>query len=119
MVSDRPTASVTGQEDWEWNERCEGGSSSDATVGSTGGRRGSVGPLDRPADSLAREAALRREIRELEAELERTECRLQCVVDRYERLLAEKNRRLQQRDHREGDDGSIPYLSAVLRWRVD
>ena len=83
MVTDRPTASLTGKEDWEWNERHAGGSSSDT---SKHHRNDSNGP--------DRKAALRREIRELEAELERTENRLQCVIDRYERLLTEKNRKL-------------------------
>jgi hypothetical protein len=38
--------------------------------------------------------ALRRKIKDLEAELERKEKRLQTVIERYERLLSEKNQQI-------------------------
>lgn len=118
MVTDRPTASLTGQEDWEWNERREGGGSSDAGK-RRHGRARRADDRDRPPGLRDRDAALRREIRELEAELERTERRLQCVIERYERLLAEKNRRLNDAPDAPEDGGALPSLSAVFRWRTD
>lgn len=48
----------------------------------------------RENDFEEREVAHRREIERLEAEIERKEERLRCVTERYENLLAEKNRKL-------------------------
>ena len=117
MVTDRPTASLTGQEDWEWNERRER-DASDAAKRRCGRTR-RADDRDRPPGLRDRDAALRREIRKLEAELERTERRLQCVIERYEHLLAEKNRRLNDASGSPGDGRALPSLSAVFRWRTD
>jgi len=110
MVTDRPTASLTGQGDWEWNRRR---GNERASPGSTAERR-TDGGADGRRD---RETALEREIRELEAALERKDRRLQSAIDRYERLLAEKNRKLN--DCRESDGAADDRLALlrVVSWR--
>jgi hypothetical protein len=110
----RPTASLTGQDDWEWNEQRKRDARGRTASETDDGARGA----DRSPREHDREAAPEREIRELEAELERAERRFECVVERYERLLEEKNRKLSELRGDEGGatatDGS---LSAVLWWR--
>jgi hypothetical protein len=120
MVTDRPTASLTGQENWEWNERRQDRTDRDAAAGSGRSRRDAAGGRNRPVHGDDREAALEREIVELEAELDRTERRFQCVVEQYERLLAEKNRELSELRESTRETGSAAtYLSTVLWWRED
>lgn len=63
-------------------------------------------------------AALRREIRELRIELERSEQRVQSIIDHYERLLAERDRRLQRTDASEDAD-SASGPSTLSWWRTD
>jgi hypothetical protein len=116
MVTDRPTASLTGQEDWEWNRRRrEQQPSESSTAGTDRGARERDAPAPRE-HGTDREAALRREIRDLEAELERTERRLQGTIDRYERLLADKNRKLNDREDADPDDTGYHPTSLATRW---
>lgn len=92
MDESLPTGSITGQQDWEWN-RLYGDRRSRAASGG-----------DQPRGARSRERPFRpgrapasRKPRERQPEdpaLERTEQRLQYVITHYERLLAEKDRRL-------------------------
>lgn len=108
MAIDRPTGSVTGKGDWDWNRWQE-----EVRSGS-----GSSGEVTRRSDSTRstdqRGADRGRRIRELETELERSEHRRQYVIDHYERLLREKNRKLtERRSENSNDDGWI--IAAAIR----
>lgn len=92
MVDSRPTASVTGRQDWEWNR-----SQANPQAATTAPRSPTPerSPTERPEWSRRTEVAHPTEVRVLATELERTQQRLEVVVDRYERLLEERNRRLE------------------------
>lgn len=60
------------------------------------------------------EAATRRDIERLEAELERKERQLRRVTDRYELLLREKNRQLADRDESTPGRETEPTLRSVI-----
>jgi hypothetical protein len=116
MAPDRPVGSVSGSHDWAWNrwqaERRSGGSSPEPGAARPRSDRRSA----RPASGRSRRRADRRDARELESELERTEWRLQAVITRYERLLTEKNRQLD--DATEGEPVTVDLrtrLSAAVR----
>lgn len=113
-MSDHPVVRLADESAREWGERDRDASRSDTRGGphqpsSDGASETSTGDA---------EAALREQIRELEAELERSEHRVQRVIDHYERLLAEKNRKLET-DSVETTGESLSSLSAVLWWRAD
>ena len=113
MVTDTPTGSITGQQDWEWNQR-RSEPRSDVAGGPTGrsGRRSSGGArTDR--ESIQ---ALQRENQRLESEVTRLERKLACVVDQYERRLAEKNRKLADRADRRSDRDESSPLAGLLQW---
>jgi hypothetical protein len=117
MATDRPTASVTGKGDWEWNrwrdevrsrpgpERDRRSVSTAADVARRQTRPAAHGDVDRE-----------RRIRELEAELERTRDRLQSVVDHYERLLTEKHCRLADQQAGQSNDGAASVLATLRRF---
>ncbi len=110
MPIDRPTGSVSGQQDWEWNQWQTERESRTQSAESPENRSHGAPASDRRRCPRERED-LRREIRELEDELERTERRCQQLIDQYERLLDERNRRLAGRTSAEADSDG---LSAVL-----
>lgn len=108
MVDSRPTASVTGRQDWEWNRsRADPQPAAPARRSPTPERR----PADRPHRARRAERADRTEVQALAAELERTQRRLDVVVTQYERLLQDRNRRLQA--EREDHSGTRPVRSLV------
>lgn len=110
MANDRPVASVSGNQDWAWNrwqaERQTSGSTDDPPPSRPRG-----GPPSGDPRCRAHGGSVRRDVRTLEDELDRTERRLQSVITRYERILTEKNRQLD-----EGPDGAPapPGLLATL-----
>lgn len=107
MAIDRPTESVTGKGEWDWNRWQEEVRSASGSSGEETGRSGPT-RTDRRGDDRDRR------IRELETELERNERRRQRVIDHYEGLLHEKNRKLaEQRSERSTDDEWI--LAAAIR----
>jgi hypothetical protein len=98
-MTDRPTRTSGQQRDWTWSDRIQNRTWGD------------------PEEASPSNAALRREIRELRIELEQSEYRVQSVIDHYERLLAERERRLDEETDATETDESLPFLSAVLWWR--
>ena len=108
---DRPTGSVTGQGEWEWNRQFE--TDRDGTAGRD--RSGGSGAETRRSDG--EEVGLARwERRELKAELERKDRRFQTVVEQYERRLAEKNRELSERTEASRDpEEFLGWLRSILR----
>ncbi|MCL9813223.1 hypothetical protein [Natranaeroarchaeum aerophilus] len=89
MSSDRPTESISGNGEWQWNRQRESNRS-----------------IPRP-DETARRC-------ELEAELERKEQRLQTVIQQYERRLAETERQLaRERSSNDGDTRPSLYARIV------
>jgi molecular chaperone GrpE (heat shock protein) len=115
MVSDRPTASVTGQDGWEWNERRE----ADLDTGAERQHGEGTGGREIPPLNGDREAALERKVQELETELELAQHRYQRVLDRYERLLAKKNRKITDLRERNRAEGTLLPSSTVSWWRSD
>lgn len=92
MVDSRPTASVTGREDWEWNRWRAGRHSQPPAPRSSSPERRAVERPTRPRQPAVADSP---DLRALAVELEQTQRRLEAVIERYERLLAEKNRRLE------------------------
>lgn len=89
MAINRPVASVTGQDEWEWNRWQAALQSADEPTGTTDAN------LSGEWDARTTEGAdLERRVRSLETELARRERHLQDVIDHYERLLEQKNRRI-------------------------
>lgn len=84
---------------------------SDAAERRTEGRR--------DGDSGERAVADGREVERLEAELERKEEQLRCVTERYEHLLAEKNRELADASDEDASDAdSVSDRRTTLRARL-
>lgn len=117
MVTDTPTGSITGQHDWEWNQR-RSETRSDVAGGPTGRTRATERSGGARTDRTTIEA-LQQENRRLESEVTRMERQLACVHDQYERRLAEKNRQLADRGDRcrEADESSP--IAGLLRWIID
>jgi hypothetical protein len=133
-MTDHPGASPANEGDREWGEHTR----EDRTLGNrtregrtwierdrdalpSAARREPVRPSGDGVSETGTDdakATLREQIRELEAELERSEHRVQRVIDHYERLLTEKNRKLGT-DPEETADESLSSLTAVLWWRAD
>lgn len=116
MAHNRPVESVSGQRDWAWN-RWRAGRQSSASGDDAAAALASP---DRAARHSARYrrrgGADRSDVRALETELERTERRLQAVITRYERLLHEKNRQLNEgTDAEPGSRGLLAAASNVVR----
>ncbi len=106
MISELPVESVSGQSEWGWNEQRTAREPSDPPDGGAGCRP--TGTRSGPSD---RTGVSRREVERLEAELEQKEQQLRHVTERYELLLAEKNRQLADRD----DPGSERDQESTLR----
>lgn len=117
MALDRPVASVSGRRDWEWNRLQANRRSGDRRPDDTAARTRGDRPTDR--DSRERHGADRTDVPALERELEQTERRLQSVITRYERLLAERNRQLTDGTDDDPTAGGLrTALSAAVRWVV-
>lgn len=88
-----PTASVTGQQDWQWNrlqeERRAAAQSQRARCADSRQRA----PPKRPRRTTAPDEVWA-DRQALMATLERKDRRLRAVITRYERLLEERNREL-------------------------
>lgn len=93
MVDSLPTGSVTGKDDWEWN-RLQANRQSAAVSRQPQSSEPRVAKQPRPPRRSPTPDPSQRELQALLTELERTQRRLQAVIERYEALLAEKNRRL-------------------------
>jgi len=116
MPHNIPSGTITGRNGWEWNRLqrsrdTEGGSADE-------------GPSSRAPDCSGPETG--REQADPEAQLRRMEHRLQCIVDQYERLLAERNRELARRAQSGSDarpleslSDPVAYLSEELSFRSD
>ncbi|MFB6309973.1 MAG: hypothetical protein ABEH64_02195 [Salinirussus sp.] len=105
MAPDLPTGSVTGREGWQWNR--------------TRDERPSPASVDEQQHTREEmsNATLRREVRRLEAELERKDDQLNRVIAHYERLLSERTRRLQhRRPGEEQADDDTAVITAVRTW---
>lgn len=116
MVDSLPTGSITGQQDWEWNRMY-------ADRRSRGTSRGRPAAEGRPDEQPVQSRQARSQWRAppdsptCRAALERKERRLQYVITHYERLLAEKNRRLEgDIDAGSGPDWSAAVLAPVRRF---
>lgn len=94
METDRPVASVSGGRDWEWNRWQAEVHARDASGGVSQPRQS----IDRHRSDRERIADLHRQLAHLEWRLERKDRRLQSIIERYERLLGEKNRELAATD---------------------
>lgn len=114
MTHDPPVGSITGQNDWEWN-RWQAESRDSFTELS--GRPPQGSDDNQIRTSPGEIAALRRTVQQAEAELERRKQRHQYVITHYERLLAEKNRRLNRSNPETSDRLSV--LSLLRRMFAD
>jgi hypothetical protein len=112
MATDRPVASISGQEEWDWNEWQARQESRSVSRGSLDQQPDRNRERNRSEGSVHRQ----REIENLEAELERAEQRLQYVVDHYERLLAEKNRKLATRSQSAPADDRQSAVTQIVRY---
>jgi len=102
MAMNRPTASLTGQQDWEWNRRqaeqqCR---TSDASPQRPHNNRSPREPVT-PS----------RDVEEVEFELKQKDRRLQRVIERYEYLLAKKNQQLAE----EASSSTLSDIKNALR----
>jgi len=115
MSYDIPSGSVTGRDGWEWNRLQRRPPSGDERECSDPGRSRATtaGRSRRTTDERQRERERGRERsrEELEAELRRTKQQLECVVEQYERLLAERNGELSRRSRRSDELFSHPFDS--------
>ena len=82
MSLDLPSGSVSGREGWDWNRLIDADQPESNPDRST-----------RP-QSTALDPTAEQRIQTLESQLRRQEHRTQAIVDKYERLIDEKNRRL-------------------------
>lgn len=89
MAIDRPVASVTGQDEWEWNRWQAALQSADEPTGTA-----DANPSAEWDVRTTEGADLEHRVRSLETELASRERHLQDVIDHYERLLEQKNRRI-------------------------
>ncbi|MFW5903143.1 MAG: hypothetical protein ACOCS7_00235 [Halolamina sp.] len=110
MSIDRPVASVTGRDEWEWNHWQAAVQSAQGSTDGADSRR-----PERWGRDAGDVAELRRRVHALERELERRDRRLQDVIDHYERLLEEKNRKIAAQ--RSGSDEASWTASVASRVR--
>lgn len=112
-----PTASVTGQQGWEWNRRFVERRPQDDRSRSV--VKGAVGPPESDRPTLLPEGCgvdpCGFEV--LRTELDRKDRERQYVIDRYEQLINEKNRELTDRGSQDpAGDTEDAGGSGVLRW---
>lgn len=109
MTHNFPVGSITGQNEWEWN-RWQGESQDpifEHSSQSSERRR-----VDEYRSYPEEIAALRRKVREAEVELERRKQRRQYIITHYERLISEKNRRLNSSNAADSEERD--FLSLLL-----
>lgn len=130
MSTDLPPASISGQHGWEWNElqaKQDPPDSPSSSAHTSGGLSKPHGNR-RPSSSTRRGTDTHRgtETRphhidaasgDFAAELDRTQRRLQHVIDHYERLLAKKNRQLQTQEN--ASTRRVPPLLSSLFEYID
>lgn len=117
MSIHRPTASVTGQQEWEWNRLQAQQESRTASPGSTAGRSDEPRLSEPRRERREPRDPPQREVAQLEAELERKERRLQSVIDQYEQLLREKNQQLRTRNRSDPHAASeLPLVSKICQY---
>lgn len=115
MAKNAPTASISGEQDWEWNQwqaaeraRRREGVSEPPTTDSR--------PSEASPSYREMVAALQRENRELEAQIGRKEHHLHHVITQYERILEERNRELRERTGSDaGGDCLAEQVSNLFR----
>ncbi|UWG46781.1 hypothetical protein HSRCO_0485 [Halanaeroarchaeum sp. HSR-CO] len=113
MQTDRPVASVSGEQEWEWNRwQADVRSRGTSTGGST-----HRPPRERAPRNRERIAALQQRVDELEADLERKDRRRQSIVDHYERLLAERQAAPADRSSSGSTTGTVASLVSKLLGR--
>ena len=124
MATDRSVARVTVRQEGKWKHPGEnqGERRTSSTTSSTD--RSSTSSTTRGVTSAredrAREDDPWQRVEVLEAELERKERGLQDVIDRYERILAEKERQLTTQDRSTTSTGrQQSVLSTVLGYVTD
>jgi len=112
MMDSGATGSLTGQQEWRWNQLQEAKQSQHSTPDTqSGGHRQQMTVQTESRHSPAGQQdtqTLKREVKRLEAELEQTEKQLQAVIRQYERLLSEKNRQLAKQQGTEPRSGALP-----------
>lgn len=116
MTDESPIGSISGRRDWEWNRRQghEGDASTRARDGARAASREDRSVADRRSPTTPN-GAVEQEVRDLETALQRKDRQLQAVRERYERLLAERNRELAAaRTADEDQDGGL--LAVFLGW---
>ena len=134
MATDRSVARVTVRQEGKWEHARENrakrrtSSTTSSTArsnpsstdrGISSGRGGSARE-DRARQDRAREDDPWHRVEVLEAELERKERGLQDVIDRYERILAEKERQLTAENRTTSSTGRQPsVLSTILGYVTD
>lgn len=116
MSTHRPTASVTGRQEWEWNQLQARQKSGDSSPGSRADRSDETRLSEHPPERRERSDPSGHEIAKLEAELERKERRLQRVIDQYEQLLREKNQQLRTRNRSESRARALPLVSTIYQY---
>lgn len=115
MGYDRPVASISGTNGWQWNrwqteQRSRRHQPGTKSSGSMGRHRTASNRYQR--QSVETHA---RDHRSLADELERKERRIQHVITQYERLLAERNRQLSEVEREQSTAKCLPEpLVAVL-----
>lgn len=115
MDESLPTESITGQQDWEWNRMYREHRSQDPARRSEPGGPRPADPSFRTRRQVA-DPAGPRDGSPADPELERSRRRLQYVITHYERLLAEKNRRLEpDTDAGPNADWTATVLAAIRR----
>jgi len=112
MKSERPVASISGNREWRWNRSQAVQRSQDGSREPPGRCQSAGGRESRPE----REIPPKSEFAELEAELERKERRLQEIIEHYERLLAEKNRKLAERSPPTPKERKTTAISKIVRY---
>lgn len=115
MKSDRPIASISGTQEWEWNRSQAEQKFRDGSKRPPGRRQ----PKRGAGEHSNREAPIQRKITELEAELERKDRQLQDVITHYERLLAEKDRQLAKDCPATDAERGSTVRSKIVRYMPD
>lgn len=105
MTSDRPTERLPDQHRWDWNQlQTERESTDTSFVQSREGGAGTALVTDGPSQTT----------------IEQKEQQLQSIINQYERLLTEKNRRLANRESAEPIHvKALSSLSRFRRWLIE
>ena len=119
MATDRSVARVTVRQEGKWkhagDNRDRMGTSSTARSSTSSTARGGTSARE----DRAHEEDPWQRVEALEAELERKERGLQDVIDRYERILAERERQLTTQDRTTSTGRQQSVLSTVFEYVTD